>query len=305
MYHFVWSVPEKGYYWAGDSDDPYLEELPGSLREISYHPLEEYPELFFAFSQLSTPDDILRFANQYGVLVANQNHFGTQGIIKKKMRINDIPPLEYLSMWKNEIQSMRSLVEVWSWIKKGYKSKLGLRIIWDQNKVFFYYGPLNEKFTEEKAIKIADDKGYYTHIYSTWKKGSLIGPAELILQISLNNQLKMVSPRIIRDTSGNLHSYIMPHSLGDALWLQFYFAVTGIKKFVQCEICDEWMEITDINRKTKKAHDKCRKRDWAQKQRVFALCNSGNNAEDIVNETGFDKSRIMKWISEFQSKGGK
>lgn len=300
MLRFTWAVAKGGYRWTKNRQhEMFLVEAPGGpLGARSYRPLEECPELFAKFARLETPAEILAFVNQYGPPWTSWDT-AEDAIPESKLvamgEKGEIPPrtLLALSTLREMIHSLREAVEVWECLQKGYKHRLGQKITWRGNAVVYDPEAPGEPF------KIADDQQLYPHIFATWQRGEVIGPAKLFLAQRVNKHIgRTVGLRLILNEAGEFESSFAPLSLYWALWLQLHLAAAGVKRFIECEVCGEWMEITDQNRKTKKAHTVCRKRIWAQKQKVLSLSRAGRPVEEIVSATGYEESVVRGWVKE-------
>jgi hypothetical protein len=321
MYYFSWVVPEKGFEWSTDvvavSDivepittpdykhqKPYLiPKKEGTNKGRYYSPLEERPGLFSEFAKLSlNPESILKFANKYGSL-------GISTMVGYKTIKDDrvVVPMsllgEGLNIWQNEIINIKQVYDIWHYLDNGWETRLKLRIHWHGNVLYFSNKDISnfKEYQDQNlfprdilwAINIHDEA------YNSFVKGDVVAPAKYLILKEINKKLKEnVSPRILRDSAWNLHPYIMPRNLLSALWLQFYLAVTGQKRFIQCDICGELIEIKRNNRKTKRAHEHCLKREWAQKHKAKKLHEEGKSNEEISHIVKVDIDKISKWIKE-------
>jgi hypothetical protein len=328
MYYFAWSVPEKGFYWSSEAisieesilgaevaggvrvtgfkhKKPYLLVHPENKRSKGYRPLEEKPELFSEFAGLDcTPESILGFANKYGWL-------GKGTLIGFKSEDGSIPfdqTGEGLNLWVKEIEDMKKVYPIWRCLDKQWERRLRFRIHWYNDTVFVssedipdlkeFLKANKNRLTPDIFFPLASERRN-EDVFNSFEKGDVIAPAKFLLQSRINRKIKEgVSPRILRDASWILSPYIMPHSLLSAIWLQFYEAVTGQKRFTQCEVCGGLIELTNKNRKTKKVHANCRKRDWAHKQQVLNLAAEGKTIEEIARGTGYKEAKITRWINK-------
>lgn len=330
MYEFTWAVPEKGFTWTTEAKSyedwrgisqvgfphkaPYLVvHEQDAIEGRAYHPLEETPTLFEEFANTEpTPEGVLCFANRYGLLT----HGTSLGIPDAENRINFDLKGEGLNFWREEIAAVKEVYTLWNYLRQKNLPQLNAHIYWERDAVFFSRNPLPDgdigdikKMREAGKLKrIADANGDCSDptVFRSFVWGDVIAPAKVYIQRTISFKFgfipqpyrAQVRPWILRDGTWNLHPYIMPRNLLSALWLQVYLAVTGQKRFIQCEICGQLLEVTDANRKTKRFHDTCRKREWARRQRVVGLWKEGKTVEEIITETGFEPEKVAAWIKK-------
>lgn len=153
--YFEWSVSTSGYYWddtvyvvysyigLGDVPDrehhrqgPFLLEKAGAGGGRWENTLEEHPTLFRVFAELPpTRQCILDFANSHGML-------STTTLYVPMPDENTRPKFQYLGyddlkpgrefharaesfyLWKEEIQQMRWITQLWDWIKEEDEQSL-------------------------------------------------------------------------------------------------------------------------------------------------------------------------------------
>ncbi len=111
LFPFRWPVEKAGNKWLADDTDEELVEVDEDSEITFYNPLEE-TGLFRTFSEIDpTPEGILEFANQYGLLLA-----ATESVLSNKER-------DYYSLWRDTILSMRQVIKLWYLIQKRDKKK--------------------------------------------------------------------------------------------------------------------------------------------------------------------------------------
>ena len=283
---FKWIKCNNGYHWTNTSPEsqrqnkyqtpPFL--VSGSTHGMQYDPLED-SVLFTKFASLSnTPDALLNFINQYGLLIGEfffhsdneefSNNIGED--MAAGMLIGDS-----LSRLQEELFKMKSVFQIWNWYKQGNTAKLSTAIKWKRNQdsdwyLNFYLGDEEDLLTQEdiafKGFSYNGEtgklsiKGFKPPQSFVWDKhhyyfqdltpGEISGSAKRIVsqQISvimnmLNSHIK-VSPILICNTKGEIKPYIRPLNLLSAMWYQFYQAVTE-KVLRQCSECKKWEDITD------------------------------------------------------------
>ena len=195
---------------------------------------------------------------------------------------------EPMGTWQKEVSAFAPLVCVWQQIERRDRAKLEEHIIWTPGRVQFHYmvqdgeripGPIQPQAdmmellasgTSQMTVEnIAADGILHPEVFRSFTHGDVYAPARFLLLKNVNQKLHgSASPHLVIDDEGQLHPYIIPHHLLGALWLQFYRAVTGERKFRPCEICGEWMDVTELNA-DKRMHDVCsnreRQRRWRER----------------------------------------
>ncbi len=122
LFDFEWYVDQRGYEAVSAEelpegmDRPILDDPPktgwflrrkgGPLRW--YRPLEEHPGLFRRFACLPyEPQEILRFANEFGLLGANRVHDFVDGDLQEHLHERE----EDVLWWRPHITYMHDIVE--------------------------------------------------------------------------------------------------------------------------------------------------------------------------------------------------
>ncbi|MHB8780333.1 MAG: hypothetical protein ACYC55_02960 [Candidatus Geothermincolia bacterium] len=283
IWYFRWQVPDKGYTWDQDAvplasvawpDDrgpaplafqaefspkgspPFLVINPDTERLRIYDPFDkrtfsppEKPDeqdLFLKFIKTDLSEaGILQFANKYGWL-------GIGDPLANR-------PLEHgegLNVWKNAISQMAPLIDVWKWVGQKEECKLEKIVQWSDDR---------KSVTIEHGGILAVRKEAYPGIFAEWPPGDVYGPAKLFLLLSVNKQLKGVSPALLFER-GRLSEFWRPDNLLSALWLQFFNAITGKNQYRSCAICHELMDVTGA-RPDKVVHVRCREREKKRKRK--------------------------------------
>jgi len=114
---FTWKVPKAGYQWAqtagASTGNPIL--LPVKpLPSREYEPLKAHTGLFREFAGLkSDPDQLLRFANEYGSLCLSV----AGGPLPKSVGVSAAPAQETLAFWKDQIEALHAAVALWDAVR--------------------------------------------------------------------------------------------------------------------------------------------------------------------------------------------
>lgn len=183
IFRFSWKIELDGYEWRDDilqsqagfynkrsNEKPPFLVAKGFLdhykiTEISvspnpknhkyrlYHPLHLYPALHRVLSDLSgEPNDILSFANDYGLL-------GIGGMVqmpnpgeKDWILPLDLHDCESLRQWKEEISKMRFLLKLWD--NRDNIAYLKKRTFWTENMIYFIDSDNEELLDAQKEALI-------------------------------------------------------------------------------------------------------------------------------------------------------
>ena len=302
FFYFDWTIPDYGFLWdhsngkafdGSDSDlsrggkrqskrkkiaasssepfvslptdsPPFLVINPKTETNDRYKPLAKYPDLFVKFSSLEGAEkDILNFANSYGwlgeaKLIFNCHGRGIEG--------------ESIHCWRDEIEEMQLLLKVNEWVKNYKIEELKKVIGWSKNgkRVWFRYkykSQLSGGTTQDRGMLLADQqRSLHPEYLTRWAPNDLLEPAKVFLVARLNMRLQKTRWNLLFNDQNTIVPYIRPRNLLNALWLQFAQYVTGERRLIPCEICNEWMDVTDF-RLSKKVHPGCSKRTRQKKYR--------------------------------------
>jgi len=134
---FSWKVDDAGYEWkkgAGSKIHLCERNVPGK-GIWRYNPLSENPGLLRTFAELSGKEDILKFANQYGVLF---DRYSSEDSVKEKGTYRSIGASfgTTLVAWAQEIGDMRVLIGIWDSTTSGQIENLKHLISWKRGAVW-------------------------------------------------------------------------------------------------------------------------------------------------------------------------
>ncbi|MHB1325673.1 MAG: hypothetical protein ACYC0L_05625 [Thermoleophilia bacterium] len=330
IYDFEWEVSTSGYKWVAAEKHPDNYWLISDLREATnaacekkkkpwvitddisifqprtasgYDPLRHETNLFIKFANTSPePEEILSFANQYGLLGGD--------IAVAVMRTGAFPGEgELLSSWQEEIKSMKQMWGLWSMAKDGDAEGLGRFIHWDNQDCVFYYGDPDYRPGQARKqgipysiIASKDDP----ELFKRLQPGEHVVPAKYVVQQAVNEHLKKrVSPRVLWDVQKKpveLKLFHEPNSLIGALWLQFAQAIHGEKNFYYCDQCGAAFELDArlITRKSRKfCSNACRSK--AQRERIeeaLRLDEEGIKPAEIAKRLGSEIKTVKNWIAQ-------
>lgn len=303
LFYFDWEIPSDGFLWNHSAETvttnqisnlslssdlkrkpkrktaadvsavlptdspPFLVINPKSKEKIRYKPLEQYPDLYLSFASLQgTEEDVLDFANKYGWLGKPQWIFNRQnrGILG-----------ESLHVWRHQIEEMQMLRQVNDWVQNHKTQILKKMIFWskDGNRVEFSYRTKTETFGSTTKIyyMVLADKNQLIHpeYLARWTPNDVLEPTKVFLASRINMALTDTRWNLLLNEENKIVPYIRPSSLLNALWWQFAQCVTGQRRLVTCQICNEWMDVTDF-RRSKKVHNRCsklnRQKNWLERK---------------------------------------
>jgi hypothetical protein len=259
---FIWGVRDSGYLiedrpweenevWDNElcrfgepgTVTPRLIRAPGGTSTI-YSPLKEYTGLFRTFAGLNGRDDILRFANKYGLI-------GTEDFkdlrFAGETREEYISPesgysgyFELLTTWHFEIRYLREAVILWDALQNGNHDFLNQVIRWKRNPKRAFYEGAEPHFGD---IPIIHPDG------SPIKFGETVWPAWLFIQGRINTSFSHRMEADMRWNDDNeLKLTLEPKTLLGAMWLQFADAVTYNLEYRDCAWCGRSFEVTRSTR---------------------------------------------------------
>lgn len=206
-------------------------------------------------------------------------------------RVYGIVPGEALSFWQEEIRDMAWTVQVWEWIENKDISALEKIIYWsedgqgvhcvraDKDTLSHYTRARDFVVDDIQASKVKPPisyelwplaaKDFHGEIFARFRPGDRLLPAQYFVQSRINRKLKehVTTPRLLVDENNQLKSYLMPENLLAAMWLQFFQAVVGEKRFKRCEICGRWEDVTDKTKRWSK-HSDCANRARVARSRA-------------------------------------
>ena len=281
---FQWTVAENGYCFLelealkGAPKDSYLTASIPFGRSYAGSRYTPPSGLFKDFAALSPqPDRIVEFANRWGMLTAGD---------WIKLENQKLGLGETLDSWKSHIADLSLAVQIWEMVKSSDLSGLSRFIKWkDSSAVMFERpadnpsepGPLGTvpwlpgvllpttlDFQEVRWIAARETN---PALLETFRVGDLIAPAWHQLQHFINERLEgKVSARLLWNSRhSRLSMHQVPSDLISALWLQLARAIEGDRKYLQCDECRNWFEVSspDGGRKDKRfCGTACRARYW-------------------------------------------
>ncbi len=221
---------------------PFL-RAPELAPEEVYYPLEETPGISRQFAELQTVDEVLAFANTYGLL-------GLEGVPRYRGHQYEIDANgENIKDWLLEANEIKQTYEVWDLMAEGVQSLRQIIVANEQGapfilpKSFSEHSPGKPSFAQKRALHLKPER-----VLSLGR--------DFILDRYNQKMIQMASPMLLVDSKGAFHSYNRPSSLLGAFWLEFGEIVSRTRRQILCESCGKYMDVTE-NRRHKRKHDRC------------------------------------------------
>jgi len=228
---FIWQVADSGYTLQQIKGSTWLMYDP-ETNWTEYQPLQKYTGLFRQFAELNGQDELLRFANRYGLLGIPMDLRGIASVNAGRGTVVLRP--ELLADWNTKIIQLRAAVRLWDAIQRPDHGYLKQVINWKKN-------PKRVSYEDDHLLQTIRN----THTDgSQIKFGELLWPAYYYIQERINDALKdSVAPRMLWHEN-QLQLFHVPKSLLGAMWLQFADAVTYELEFRACAWCGKSFEVT-------------------------------------------------------------
>ena len=274
-------------------------------------PLEGPKPLFEAFARLSSPEDIVDFADKFGLL---GGPFTGSILVKRataESRITSVIVGEPIPAWIAEISAARTLIEVWKHAKarrrretlacllQHYRSaatkaagdKHGKDLLmnpqWPSPGVWLrsqdVLRRLEELREDDDPIPIAMD-----HI---------VGTINLRLPSGINARLAWTREG---QRTPQIRMFLDPTSLHQAIWLELAAAVRGWKTYDECDHCHDLYEvpIRKIGRPHSYCSDACKMKAYRERQAdARRLREGGMPVEEIARRLQVKEKSVERWVN--------
>lgn len=261
---FIWRVSSQGYRWNGPADARSLVAISGDSGVREYSPLLECPGLYLAFANtLPAEEDILAFANRYGIL-------GVQS--------------EHLSTWSTQIRAMREVIEQWGQLCQAVltaEAAERLYVIVNDHLLASWANSSNAKHRQQGQSRNMLDK-YLDRATS--------------LRLPLMEMIAAASRG-----KGNWELEIRGANLLNALWLQLAFAIGRDAQFRQCTSCGSWFEVSPESRRADAQYcrEACRVSAYKGRRReARRLHAAGTSLREIARNLGTTAKVVRGWIGD-------
>lgn len=257
---------------------PYLVlKQPNEYRDEAI--LDKDPSLYRYFSLVApTRKGILDFANKYGELRAtiellvstkkiNQDAITVFQSYPLKNGTAYILPADSFVFWKESIQEMKWMLQLWDWIKQEDATSLGKVITSDNDRFILADIEVTEQYQDADAVVEASSRGNFDYIDGFTGDIAFVGEPDyspslfdLAKEVIRDKVYYMLQGKtnncLVFDENRNLIPYLIPDDLLTAMWIQFYLEVSGQTSFKMCGICGLWEDVTNKN-KNWKVHPPC------------------------------------------------
>jgi hypothetical protein len=322
MIYFNWQVPKLGFEWIHTTARPpmfsgtqqpeksfYLVRTGGG--ESTNPPYDPFTEtgLYRNFADTpATREGILDFANRYGWLGVGVN---IDEPVPDEPNSYNLANGEPEETWYREIATMRHLIGLWENAGgSGHhtnKSWLSEFIHWkgpDKNgedrhpfREVVYRAPAFG-FAKHRPLMIFDERRDSERFS---KSGDLVLPARYALVMRVDSKVAQYrcAPRLIlEDPAKPPKLRLVPENLIGALWVQFQQAITGNRRYEQCQQCNGWFEIAAKREETKFCSNACRFRAYRERQKEARALHSRGLAPSVIAARLQCKADAVKrWIS--------
>jgi hypothetical protein len=280
----------------------------GEYRIKLYAPLASHTSLYknFAYVDSSDRDNILRFANAYGMLGKGQP---TDMTVEYEGKSALRRPVETWQIWKQEVLAMRRAVAIQDMLDSGDVDGISKLIYWKDGACF--YGSRRRAGADHpepgetwKLIEPVED---------LFRADDVIMPARFLVQRWINERLAgNAGPQLRYDVrTARQVMQIIPNTLLSAMWLQFAQAVAGGRKHRLCKVCNTWFEIAPkgVDRSTSKdgpgrmnrqfCSEPCKTKDYRdRKAGALRLKAQGETVVTIAKKLHTPLQTIKKWVAK-------
>ncbi len=270
---FRWKVEEDGYEWkeARKNKEPRLVGRGGlESRMMLYAPMEEFPGLFLEFAKLMpTRESVCQFANRYGML--SEPSLEMEDVVVQRGRMLTGSTLHE---WKDEIQWMSAIVNLWEAVESRDIRQLQKVIKWNENGVRYLIESRSGRWRHHSLANVAEHN-YEAKVVRLGKPGGVLQPARHALRMEINRRIATATtvPELLwapgerRDgqppkSDANMRIAFVPSNLLAAMWLQFAQAVIGEYQLKRCLGCGTYFQVGPGGRRSHSdtCSDKCRQR---------------------------------------------
>ncbi len=246
-------------------------------------PTDEDSSLFRNFASMEpTPEQILEFANRYGVLW-------------------DAMPGEPFHEWEYEVRTMRFLIEVWDAVEANRSREIAKHFPTDKaGKVVYPFEASIMGYRPFPSTELPPERLMAFCIGSS--SGKPLSVARRYVIDAINHRLRAIGVRSeLERVDVPIRIKIVPIHLLGALWLQFALSISERKEYQRCEACRVYFELApDVGRADKRYCDNaCRNRSLRRRQKKARdMRKSKVSLREITKATGSDMRTIKKWLAE-------
>jgi len=337
--YFTWLPPASGFQWVSAqavTDDWSLDEnkplvlvangfpmlLKGYGRtDGEYEPFKDATGLFRELAAVDpVPDAIMAFADQYGPLTRGQLYAPVDSKPEQFPKPPATCKLAYSRLRPNSPEGHEAVEWEGHWLLRGavagdsfatwhdnIRRLKALTALWDaitQRKTagMEKYAHLTTR-GKKQVIVLQDEAGELEKpIYFEDNKVTLRVAAEHALIRAIAGRLKYANAVTLYppDSHHSRNLAIVPHSLEDAIWLQFGLAVIEDKRFGHCDVCGKPFEISPQVARTnrKLCGPACKARAHRKRrEQALRLAERGLKVPEIAKKVGSQVSTVKKWLA--------
>jgi hypothetical protein len=321
VFDFRWPVPESGHSWIQaktvGSDTPVWAltdnlAVGGQYRIKMYSPFVRHPVLYKNFASLDTSDrdNVLRFADAYGMLGNGQPTDMPVDFDEKNALRTLVEPWE---TWNQEVLAMRRAVAIQDMLDSGDVDGISKVVYWKDGACFYH----SRGHTGADHREPGDSWELIEPVEDLFRPNDVRMPARFLVQRWINKHLVgNVGPQLRYDV--RIAKQVMknfPTTLLSAMWFQFADAVAGNRKHRICPICGTWFEVapTGVSR-TKNGggpgrmnrvfcSDPCKSKDYRdRKDEARRLKSQGKTVATIAKQLDTPVETIKTWTTKRKGK---
>jgi hypothetical protein len=323
---FTWRVPEQGFEWVHQEDDPDQILVPcnvsiaataaanAKLPAREYLPLRDHTGLCRTFADVPlSREGVLQFANRYGA-VTTQFLVSLRPCRDQRDMGFSLEKAGRYAWWRSQIVTMRRAIMLWDRAQGGDRALLSRFIDFklDSEGGGFQYrshpelsekdeqarGPEDEEITSFR-FRLNDLRKEWQELL---KPNDVVTAARFLVKRMIEEQLsKGASAKValLAENRGMTFGFV-PDDLLKAMWLQFALGASEGKKYRSCAVCGTWYELSPDTARTTRlfCSDSCKSRGYRQKQdRARQLFSEKNTFRQIAKELGSDVATVKRWIT--------
>jgi hypothetical protein len=345
-FDFLWEAPDRGDGFELKMADPggwLLIEAPAetSLSQEpvfvlarregaafrTYKPLKELSALYRNFAETpGTPEGVLAFANQYGMLFREAKRKRYLSPAQRDVlapfgdNFRRAECVELVDDWVRQIRFAAETVELWGMATNQENDKLRRKIRWEGRRAVHYVPTRADVFEYVSgdtlsemlsAPAVTDPESRFLiasaeknpEAFSKLEPGERVRPALLRVIEHVNRELPgHTAPGLFwNHQADQIVFQEMPLSLLGAIYLQLAHAVARNRSSRRCEVCSRWFELdpakTRVDRRT--CSNTCRTKSYRNRQyRARDLHAQGKTLREIARAVGSNVTTVKNWIKE-------
>jgi hypothetical protein len=202
---------------------------------------------------------------------------------------------------------MKEAVQLWRMMQADDRDGLAQVIRWDEDERGVRYAAPQWAPDENDGWLIASFN-HNREAFSRLTPGELSRPAGLCLLQMFHQYAALSDVRLYAGWDGErqrIAGSLSPSSLLNAMWTQFFFAVTEGKQYRQCRECGKWFEVSpQVNRTSRQTcSNTCRNRGYQRRQEAArAMHAQGKTFKEIAKALETEVASVKKWVASTKEK---